>query len=217
VRHALADPSHTVTHAIYEAGYRSGSRFYAHTNETLGMTPTVFRDGGAGIDIRFAVTDCSLGALLVACSEKGVCAILLGDDPDALVREVQARFPRATVSGEDAGFASLVATVVRFVDAPAIGWHLPLDIRGTAFQQRVWEALRKIPVGETASYADIAARIGAPGASRAVARACGANTIAVAIPCHRVVRADGSLSGYRWGVDRKRALLEKETDRKRRA
>lgn len=210
VRHALTDENNTVTQAIYGAGYNSGSRFYETSNETLGMTPTSFRNGGAGAGIHFAIGECSLGSVLVACSDKGVCAILLGDDPDALARDLQDRFPKADLVGGDCGFETLVSRVVGFVEAPGTGLDLPLDIRGTAFQQRVWQALREIPAGRTASYADIAERIGEPKAVRAVAQACGANRLAIAIPCHRVVRTDGSLSGYRWGVERKRALLEKE-------
>ena len=174
------------------------------------MTPTSFRAGGDGAAIRFAVGECSLGSILVAATDKGVCAILLGDDPETLVRDLQDRFPKARLIGGDAEFEQLVARVVGFVEAPALGLDLPLDVRGTAFQQRVWQALRDIPAGTTASYAEIAARIGAPKAVRAVAQACGANPLAVAIPCHRVVRTDGALSGYRWGVERKRALLERE-------
>jgi AraC family transcriptional regulator of adaptative response/methylated-DNA-[protein]-cysteine methyltransferase len=157
------------------------------------------------------VAQCALGAILVAQSDRGICAISLGDDPDALVRELQDRFPQARMTGDDPEFAQLVAKVVGFVEAPRIGLDLPLDIRGTAFQVRVWQALRDIPAGRTASYADIARRIGAPASARAVAGACAANSIAVAIPCHRVVRTDGELSGYRWGVRRKRALLENES------
>ncbi|HZE62034.1 MAG TPA: bifunctional DNA-binding transcriptional regulator/O6-methylguanine-DNA methyltransferase Ada [Burkholderiales bacterium] len=202
--------SRTVTEAIYGAGFNSNGRFYATSSEVLGMTPTNFRSGGTGASIRFAVGECSLGAILVAATEKGVCAILLGDAPEALVRELEDRFPRATLIGGDEGFEQWVAKVVGFVEAPALGLDLPLDVRGTAFQQRVWRALREIPAGSTASYTEIARRIGAPKAVRAVARACASNAIAVAIPCHRVVRNDGALSGYRWGVERKRALLERE-------
>ncbi len=209
VRAALADAG-TVTEAIYGAGFNSNSRFYEKSGQVLGMTPTAFRSGGRSARIRFAVGECSLGAILVACSDKGVCAILLGDDPDALVRDLQDRFPNADLLGGDARFEALVATVVGFVDAPGIGLDLPLDLRGTAFQQRVWQALREVPAGRTVSYAELARRIGAPRSVRAVGRACGANPIAVAIPCHRVVRHDGALAGYRWGVERKRALLEKE-------
>jgi AraC family transcriptional regulator of adaptative response/methylated-DNA-[protein]-cysteine methyltransferase len=202
--------SETVSKAAYRAGYSSDRRFYETSNEILGMTPSSWRAGGASTEIRFAVGECSLGSILVAQSERGVCAILLGDDPDELVRDLQDRFPRAVLVGGDAGFEQLVARVVGFVEAPALGLDLPLDIRGTAFQQRVWNALRKIPAGSTASYAEIARRIGYPKSVRAVANACAANALAVAIPCHRVVRNDGALSGYRWGVERKRALLKKE-------
>ena len=212
VQDALAR-SGTVTEAIFEAGYNSGGRFYVDAPKLLGMTPTRWRAGGADTELRFAVGQCSLGAILVARSEVGICAILLGDDPDALTRDLQDRFPQARLVGGDASFEAWVARVVGFVEAPAIGLDLPLDIRGTAFQQRVWQALQAIPPGETASYAEIARRIGAPAATRAVAQACGANALAVAIPCHRVVRRDGGLSGYRWGVERKRALLVREAQR----
>jgi AraC family transcriptional regulator of adaptative response/methylated-DNA-[protein]-cysteine methyltransferase len=197
----------SITDAIFGAGYNSNSRFYEKSESMLGMTPTRYRKGGTDVDIHFAIGQCSLGAILVARSAQGVCAILLDDDPDALARDLQDRFPRANLIGGDATFEQLVATVIGFVEAPALGLDLPLDIRGTAFQRRVWQALREIPAGETASYTDIANRIGAPKAVRAVAGACAANTLAVAIPCHRVVRNDGGLSGYRWGVARKRALL----------
>ena len=200
----------TVTDAIYGAGFNSNGRFYAAAPGVLGMTPTRFRSGGAGESIHFAVGECSLGSVLVAATDKGVCAIMLGDDPDGLVRTLQDRFAKARLVGGDAGFERLVAKVVGLVEAPAAAMELPLDVRGTAFQQRVWQALRKIPAGSTASYADIARRIGAPKAVRAVAQACGANPVAIAIPCHRVVRRDGELSGYRWGVERKRALLDRE-------
>jgi AraC family transcriptional regulator of adaptative response/methylated-DNA-[protein]-cysteine methyltransferase len=200
----------TVTEAIYDAGFNSGGRFYARSGQILGMTPSEYRAGGPSTEIRFAVGECTLGAILVAASAKGVCAILLGDDPESLVRDLQDRFPRASLQGGDAAFEDTVARVVGFVEAPALGLDLPLDVRGTAFQQRVWGALRAIPAGHTVSYADLAARIGSPRATRAVAQACAANPLAVAIPCHRVVRNDGALSGYRWGVERKRKLLEKE-------
>lgn len=202
--------SATVTEAIYAAGFNSNGRFYATSSQVLGMTPSRFRAGGSGEAIHFAVGECSLGSILVATTDKGVCAILLGDEPDALVRDLQDRFPRAHVVGGDKDFERFVARVVGFIEAPSIGLDLPLDVRGTAFQQRVWQALRDIPPGSTASYTEIAKRIGAPQAARGVAQACAANPIAVAIPCHRVVRNDGALSGYRWGVDRKRALLERE-------
>ena len=200
----------SVTEAIYDAGFNSNGRFYAQSAEVLGMTPSHFRSGGAGESIRFAVGECSLGSILVAATGIGICAIALGDDPDLLLHELQDRFPKAQLVGGDGDFEELVARVVGFVEAPALGLDLPLDVRGTAFQQRVWQTLREIPAGFTVSYAQIAERIGAPKATRAVAQACAANAIAVAIPCHRVVRNDGGLSGYRWGVDRKRALLDRE-------
>jgi AraC family transcriptional regulator, regulatory protein of adaptative response / methylated-DNA-[protein]-cysteine methyltransferase len=200
----------TVTEAIYGAGFNSNGRFYAAAPELLGMTPTQFRTGGSGNAIRFAVGECSLGSILVAATDKGVCAIEFGDDPEALVRALQDRFPKARLVGGDAAFEQLVAKVVGFVEAPTLGPDLPLDIRGTSFQQRVWRAIREIPAGSTASYRELAKRIRAPKAVRAVAQACAANSIAVAIPCHRVVRTDGSTSGYRWGVARKRALLARE-------
>jgi len=200
----------TVTEAIYEGGFNSNTRFYAQSARLLGMKPRAFRQGGADAQIRFAVGQCSLGAILVAATDKGVCAIAFGDDPDALVRDLQDRFDRAQLIGGDTQFEQLVAKVVGFVEQPSLGLDLPLDVRGTAFQQRVWQALREIPAGSTMSYTEIAARIGAPKAVRAVAQACAANAIAVAIPCHRVVRNDGNLSGYRWGVERKRQLLDRE-------
>ena len=203
----------TITEAIYDAGYNSGGRFYSESDRVLGMRPGDYRAGGRNAEIRFAVGECSLGSILVAQSSRGVCAILLGDDADALVRDLQDRFPQAVLVGGDKGFETLVARVVGFVERPALGLDLPLDVRGTAFQQRVWRALARIPAGRTATYAEIARRIGAPASARAVAGACGANPLAVAIPCHRVVRNDGSLSGYRWGVERKQALLERERTR----
>ncbi|HEY1781187.1 MAG TPA: bifunctional DNA-binding transcriptional regulator/O6-methylguanine-DNA methyltransferase Ada [Roseiarcus sp.] len=200
----------TVTEAIYDAGFNSSSRFYQNTAARLGMTPGAVRRGGAGVHIRFAVGEASLGAVLVAATSKGVCAITLGDDPDALVRDLQDRFPNAEFEGGDAEFERMVAEVVGLVEAPAQRLDLPLDIRGTAFQQRVWAALQAIPAGMTATYAEIARAIGQPKAVRAVAQACGANPLAIAIPCHRVVRSDGDLSGYRWGVERKRKLIDRE-------
>ncbi|UIN54018.1 bifunctional DNA-binding transcriptional regulator/O6-methylguanine-DNA methyltransferase Ada [Pseudomonas kribbensis] len=210
VRQRLADGG-SVTEALYDAGFNSNSRFYEAADQVLGMKPGDFRAAGQNNDIRFAVGQCSLGAILVAQSARGICAILLGDDPHQLVCDLQDQFRRANLIGADAEFEQLIARVVGFIEAPAIGLDLPLDVRGTAFQERVWQALREIPVGSTASYADIALRIGSPKAVRAVAQACGANSLAVAIPCHRVVRSDGNLSGYRWGVERKRELLLRET------
>jgi AraC family transcriptional regulator of adaptative response/methylated-DNA-[protein]-cysteine methyltransferase len=200
----------TVTEAVYDAGFNSSGRFYAASQGVLGMTPTRYRAGGIGESIRFAVGACSLGAILVAATAKGICAILIGEDPDRLVRDLQDRFPQAELVGAEPGFERTVAQVVGLVEAPRLGLDLPLDVRGTAFQQRVWEALRRIPPGQTVSYAELAERVGLPAGARAVAGACAANPVAVAIPCHRVVRNDGSISGYRWGVERKRALLERE-------
>lgn len=210
MRDGLKD-QRSVTQALYDAGFNSNSRFYESANQLLGMTPSEYKAGGSHNQIHFAVGQCSLGAILVAQSHRGVCAILLGDDPDKLVRDLQDQFPKADLLGADHTFEQLIAQVVGFIEAPALGLDLPLDLRGTAFQERVWQALRDIPVGSTASYAQIAQRIGAPTSFRAVAQACGANSLAVAIPCHRVVRSNGDVSGYRWGVERKRQLLERES------
>ncbi|MEL4888021.1 bifunctional DNA-binding transcriptional regulator/O6-methylguanine-DNA methyltransferase Ada [Pectobacterium betavasculorum] len=209
LREHLAD-NDEVTAAIVTAGYDASGRFYAEASTHLGMTPTVFQNKGKGMTIHFAIGRSSLGDVLVAESEKGICAILLGDDPESLLNTLQEMFANAHLVGGDTAFEQRMSEVVGFVDDPSIGLTLPLDIRGTAFQQRVWQALRAIPAGETLSYREVAERIGSPAAVRAVAGACAANRLAVAIPCHRVVRHDGALSGYRWGMERKRALLEKE-------
>jgi AraC family transcriptional regulator, regulatory protein of adaptative response / methylated-DNA-[protein]-cysteine methyltransferase len=174
------------------------------------MMPTTYRPADANAEVRFALGECSLGSILVARSERGVCAILLGDDRKALARDLQGRFPRSTLIDGDPELERLVARVAGLVEAPRVGLDLPLDLHGTEFQHRVWKALREIPAGGTATYTEIAGRIGAPGAVRAVAGACAANPVAVAVPCHRVVRSDGGLAGYRWGVERKRALLQRE-------
>lgn len=200
----------TVTQAIYGAGYGSAGRFYEESSQRLGMTPLQFKAGGATAQIRFALAQCSLGAILVAATERGVCAIALGDEPEPLLQELQRQFPRADLVGADPAFESLVARVIGFVERPTADAPLPLDIRGTAFQEQVWRALTQIPPGSTATYSELAEALGKPSAVRAVASACAANRLAVAIPCHRVVRTDGSLSGYRWGVERKRQLLERE-------
>lgn len=200
----------SITAASYAAGFSSSSRFYAASDGVLGMTPGSYRAGGARQVIRFAVAPCDLGSVLVAATERGVCAITLGDDPDALVLDLRARFPKAEIVGSDADFARSIDAVVRLVAAPARGLDLPLDIAGTAFQRQVWEALRAIPAGRTATYAAVAETIGQPRAVRAVAQACASNPVAIAVPCHRVVRSDGGLSGYRWGVERKRKLLDRE-------
>jgi AraC family transcriptional regulator of adaptative response/methylated-DNA-[protein]-cysteine methyltransferase len=200
----------TVTDALYAAGFNSNGRFYAASAKILGMNPKYFRAGGIGAEIRFAVAACSLGSIIVAASDRGVCFIAMGDDAKALVKNLHDRFPKARISAGGKPFERTVAQVIRFVEKPRLGLNLPLDIRGTAFQRRVWQALTEIPPGATANYAQIAQRIGAPKSMRAVAGACGANPLAVVVPCHRVIRSDGSLSGYRWGVERKRALLKRE-------
>lgn len=209
VREALCQDL-PVTQAIYQSGYVSDGRFYEDAGLTLGMTPKVFRTGGRGIEVWFAVGRCSLGDILVAESVRGICAILLGDDPESLVHQLQDHFPQAVLQGADPDFEQRMAAVIGFVDAPQTGLSLPLDIRGTAFQQRVWQALREIPFGTIVSYSQIAQKMGAPKSVRAVAGACAANLLAVAIPCHRVVKNDGSISGYRWGIERKQALLTQE-------
>jgi len=200
----------TVTDAGYAAGYGSTARLYADAPATLGMTPGEYARGAAGLPIRAAVARCSLGQVLVATTERGVCAILLGDEAEALRADLARRFPQAAISAADRGLGTLLKRVVSLVEHPAQDAALTLDVRGTVFQQRVWQALRQVACGETVSYAELARRIGLPRAARAVAAACAANAIAVAIPCHRVVRGDGSLSGYRWGTERKRALLARE-------
>lgn len=202
----------TVTTALYDAGFNSSGRFYTVADKLLGMTPRAYRDGGTNVRIRYAIGSCSLGRLLVAQSDRGICAILFGDNSQELEDDLQRRFPRAELEIADAAFSQTLSEVITFVEAPATGLSLPLDIRGTVFQQRVWQALQAIPPGETASYRQVAESIGSPRSVRAVAGACAANSLAVAVPCHRVVRNDGGLSGYRWGVERKRALLEKEAD-----
>jgi AraC family transcriptional regulator of adaptative response/methylated-DNA-[protein]-cysteine methyltransferase len=203
----------TVTSAIYNSGFNSNGRFYAVSNQRLGMKPTEFQAGGVGATIRFAVGECSLGSILVAASDLGICSIAMGNDPDTLVRELQDRFPNAELIGGDKKFERMVARVVAFVENPSAGLELPLHVQGTAFQQRVWKALCDIPCGTTCTYSELARKLGQPNAMRAVAGACAANNLAVAIPCHRVVRTNGSLSGYRWGVERKEKLLQFEAGR----
>lgn len=200
----------SVTHAIHDAGFGSSSRFYEHADAALGMTPSAFRAGGAGQRIRWAVEPCALGAILVAATRRGVCAIELGDSPDALLGRLRARFPKAALDAGDADFRDWVGRVLAWVEHPRDALELPLDVQGTAFQRQVWDALRAIPRGRTASYAEVARAIGRPGAARAVAAACASNTVALAIPCHRVIRGDGGLSGYRWGTTRKAELLRRE-------
>jgi len=200
----------TVTETIYEAGYGSSSRFYEACASGLGMKPSVIAKGGAGEIIRFAVGACSLGSVLAAASSEGVCAIELGDEPERLIEAFQNRFPNAELKKGDADFERIVAEVIGLVEEPGRAFKLPLHVRGTAFQEKIWRILRTIPLGETMTYAEVAAKAGRPGAVRAVANACASNKLAVVIPCHRVVRTGGALSGYRWGVERKEALLERE-------
>lgn len=212
VQHQLRADA-TVTDAIYNAGFGSSGRFYAQSAEFLGMTPSSFRKGAGGEQITYAIADCYLGRVVVAATARGICMIEFADNVQTLEQRLHERFPRATLQPGDAAFSEWLAQIVAFLEAPGRGLNLPLDIQGTAFQQRVWAALRNIPAGTTASYSDIAAQIGQPNAVRAVAQACAANHLAVAIPCHRVVRSDGDLSGYRWGTERKRTLLEREVMR----
>jgi AraC family transcriptional regulator, regulatory protein of adaptative response / methylated-DNA-[protein]-cysteine methyltransferase len=209
VRDALPK-SATVTDAIYASGFNSNGRFYASAKDVLGMTPANYKSGGSNADIMFAIGPCTLGAILVAATDKGVAAILMGDDAEELLRDLQDRFPKANLIGGDKAFDKLVARSIGLIEDPARAVDLPLDVQGTVFQHKVWAALKCIPAGTTVSYAEVAQSIGAPKSVRAVARACGANPVAVVIPCHRVVRNDGSLSGYRWGLERKRALLDRE-------
>jgi AraC family transcriptional regulator of adaptative response/methylated-DNA-[protein]-cysteine methyltransferase len=209
IHRELSHPG-TVTSAIYNSGFNSNGRFYAESNKRLGMKPTEFKAGGEGATIRFAVGECSLGSILVAASNLGICSIAIGNAPDKLVTELQDRFPNAELIGGDKQFERMVARVVAFVDNPAVGLELPLHVQGTAFQQRVWKALCEIPYATTCTYSELAQKLGRPNATRAVAGACAANNLAVAIPCHRVVRTDGSLSGYRWGIERKEKLLQVE-------
>ena len=213
IRAAIHDEPR-ITDAIYRAGYNSSSQFYSTSNEVLGMTPSNLRRGGAGQTIEVTIVACSLGHVLTATTERGICAILLGDTPDAVGSDLLQRFPHATLQPTERNATSrrreIINHVVALVDNPAQHHALPLDVQGTAFQQRVWQALRAIPLGTTVSYSELANSIGAPSAARAIATACAANPCAVAIPCHRVVRSSGELAGYRWGIERKRALLERE-------
>lgn len=210
LRLQLRNTGASTTSAIFEAGFNSSGHFYATADRRLGMTAGAFRNGGSGTSIHFATGVCSLGPLLVAQSHLGICAILLGNDPDTLLENLKVQFPKAILMRGDQAYESLVQQVIEFVDAPAIGLNLPLDIRGTAFQERVWKVFLEIPAGTTVTYAEIARRIGRPGAARAVAQAGAANPLALVIPCHRVVRGDGDISGCRWGADRTRKMLQRE-------
>lgn len=208
-RRALAQ-GQSVTEAMLDAGFEASSHFYASAGRNLGMTPAAFRAQGQGEVIRFALGETALGSVLVAGTARGICAIELGDDPTLLVQAFQDRFARAELVAGDAAFERHVAEVVGFVDSPDTGLDLPLDIQGSVFQRRVWQALQAVRCGETVSYAELAQRIGAPRSARAVAQACASNVLALAIPCHRVIRADGQSGGYRWGVGRKQRLLAHE-------
>jgi AraC family transcriptional regulator of adaptative response/methylated-DNA-[protein]-cysteine methyltransferase len=209
LRDSLAAGS-PVTDALHASGFGSTSRVYERHGDLLGMTPAAYRKGAPGETIRYALADSSLGRLVVGLTDAGVCFIAFGDSDDELLGDLAARFPRARVAPASGDDSALVSSVVALVDDPAHASDLPLDVRGTAFQQRVWRALTRIEPGETVSYGELARRIGSPSAVRAVAQACGANPVAVAVPCHRVVGADGTLTGYRWGLDRKRELLRRE-------
>jgi len=202
-----------VAEAIHGAGFGSASRVYERTGELLGMTPARARQGAPGESIGYTLTDTSLGRLLVGTTARGVCLVVFGDSDEGLIAEAHRRFPRASLAPADGEHAEWVAALVRLIDAPAddaVAAQLPLDARGTVFQQQVWSALREIPAGQTVTYAQLARAIGRPTATRAVAQACGANPTAVVVPCHRVIGADGKLAGYRWGVERKRELLKRE-------
>jgi AraC family transcriptional regulator of adaptative response/methylated-DNA-[protein]-cysteine methyltransferase len=205
----------SVTEAIYDAGFQSSSRFYAKAPGILGMTPGQFRGGGSGVAIRYVMGQSSLGLVLIASTEKGICSVRFGESEAALVEELAEDFPYASIERAGPKFQASADAVLRFIDEPRDRFELPLDIRGTAFQQRVWQALREVPAGQTVSYSELAARAGNAAAVRAVGSACGANPVAVIVPCHRAVRSDGTLSGYRWGLERKRMLIEKEALRSR--
>lgn len=207
---------HDVTRALYDAGYGSPSRVYENGAARLGMAPQAYRRGGEGLEIRWSLVDTALGQALVAVTERGVCAVLLGDDGERLAADLQSEFPRASLRRVDAGRDQFLAPRVRAV-AQALSQgsgSVPVELVGTAFQQRVWDALMRIPPGETRSYAELAGALGMPRGARAVARACASNRVAVLVPCHRIIRGDGSLGGYRWGLPRKQALLEAESNRR---
>jgi AraC family transcriptional regulator, regulatory protein of adaptative response / methylated-DNA-[protein]-cysteine methyltransferase len=203
--------NNTVTQAIYEAGFETSSNFYSQSASLLGMTPSQYQNGANGVEIQYTVQSCWLGCVLIAATSKGVCAIAFGDNAKALITQLQDDFPKAQLCEGNLEFKEWVEQVLSLIEAPQPLVGLPLDIQGTAFQQQVWQSLQTIAPGTTVSYAEVAKRIGKPKAVRAVANACASNHIAVAIPCHRVVGSDGNLRGYRWGRDRKRALLEHET------
>ena len=210
MRHSLAAPGASVTAAIYQAGYSSSSRFYEQAAGDLGMSPARFRDGGANETIRFTTVPCELGLLLVAATARGICSVMLGEDSAALEQLVLRQFYAAEIIRDAPGMAEQVTGILAAMSGHPTAGDLPLDLRATAFQARVWRALRQIPRGQTRSYAELAEAVGQPTAVRAVARACATNPVAIAVPCHRVIGSNGSLTGYRWGIERKQALLEVE-------
>ncbi|MDE2947545.1 MAG: methylated-DNA--[protein]-cysteine S-methyltransferase [Chloroflexota bacterium] len=199
-----------ITDAIYDAGYGSASRLYEQSDERLGMTPSTYRKLGAGMTIFYSAVPCNLGFLLTAVTERGICKLSLGEAPEPLIADLEAEFARAERIHDDEGVGYWVERIIAYLEGWQPDLDLPLDVRATAFQLKVWERLQAIPVGETRSYSEIAAAIGQPSAVRAVANACASNPVALVIPCHRVIRLDKSLGGYRWGIERKRALLERE-------
>jgi AraC family transcriptional regulator of adaptative response/methylated-DNA-[protein]-cysteine methyltransferase len=200
----------TVTNAMYEAGYGSSSRLYEQADSELGMTPASYARGGAGTRIIYTVTACELGHILVAATERGLCAVRLGDSEEELEELLREEFPTAEVSSDPEALGEYVRVILRHLAGQQTSLDLPLDVRATAFQRRVWSYLQSIPYGEVQSYSEVAAGVGQPTAVRAVARACAGNSVALVIPCHRVIRASGELGGYRWGLKRKRALIERE-------
>lgn len=202
--------SSTVTKAVYEAGYESGSRFYEAVTTSLGMKPSDYQKGGEGISIRYAIVQSYLGWVLIAATEQGVCKIDFDDTPEILLTRLKTNFPKAKLQDNDPTFTTIVSQTLAFLESPKQGFTLPLDVQGTAFQRRVWAILQTIQPGSTASYTEIAKRIGNPKAARAVAQACASNKIAIAIPCHRVIRSDSGLGGYRWGIERKQTILDRE-------
>ena len=210
MRRSLSTPGASITGAIYEAGYGSSSRFYEQAATDLGMSPTRFRERGLNETIRFATARCELGLLLVAATDRGVCSVMLGDDAAALETLLRQQFSAAKVVADAPAMANQMAAILSTMSEHPAAVDIPLDVRATAFQARVWQALREIPRGETRSYAEVARAVGQPSAVRAVARACATNPVAIAVPCHRVIGSDGSLSGYRWGTERKKKLLEME-------
>jgi AraC family transcriptional regulator of adaptative response/methylated-DNA-[protein]-cysteine methyltransferase len=200
----------SVTGAMYEAGYGSSSRLYEKASAQLGMTPATYGKGGVGMKINYAIAECPLGRLLVAATDRGICSVTLGDRDEELLENLQAEYPRAEIEPDETRLREQVQTLLAYLEGQMPHPALPLDAQGTAFQKRVWEELRRIPAGDTASYGEIARRIGQPTATRAVARACATNPVAIITPCHRVIRENGELGGYRWGIERKRRLLEME-------